>query len=154
MINSKFKDSDHSKSKLGYAIIDSNTGDFRPQIEILEELGCETIYQDIHSSYNSELQGLSELIEVIGSEKGLQIYCVNIFFLFNKVEALVPILELISEHDSELLFLEDNISISKSNVEEIIHIWQDLLEFKVNHRGRRVSKRNRANEIKSFNNGL
>ncbi|MCR9249432.1 MAG: recombinase family protein [bacterium] len=130
-------------SKIGYAAINNSCEDFRPQLQLLEQRGCEKIYQDIAPTIDSERLGLAEMMLEIESKKSIQIYCRDFRTMFSRVGAFVPIAELIIENNSSLIFLEDNITISDHNGSEFILMWLDLLEFKTKHRGRRISKKNR-----------
>lgn len=128
--------------RIGYAMIRDPSDDFRPQLNKLEQLGCQKIYQDIFVSASSERPGLSDLIMNVANSQNVSIYCHSFFFLFNSVEAYLPFMELLVEKKSKIILINEGITIGSSDT-LLNTIWNDLLDFKVKHRARRRAKPNK-----------
>ncbi|MEO9475614.1 MAG: recombinase family protein [Cyclobacteriaceae bacterium] len=128
--------------KIGYALINSPADDFRPQLNVLEDCGCQKIYQDIAVSFKSERPGLSDLIMELSNNKHVEIYCESFFSIFKTVDTFLPLADLVIEKEAKVILLTEGITVSIESI-NMISVWYDLMNFKVNHRARRRAKPNK-----------
>jgi len=127
---------DISKSikKIGYAVIYKSTDDLRPQIEVLEGIGCSVIYQDIAPNPDSERIGLSELM--LNCQENDQIYCCSFNHLIASVDTFIPLTEFLKTKNCEFILIEESITISAANIEFYSNLWKDMIAFRSNAQSR------------------
>ncbi len=113
--------------KIGYARVSTRDQNLASQVDILQQAGCEKIFQDVACGAKAERPGLDALLESVRPEDSIVIYKLD--RLGRNLHHLVELVNQLMEQNIGLISLNDSVDTSTPQGRLNFNLFAALAEF-------------------------